>query len=103
MATCRRFSISSRRSRKKDTKLLLPAPFAPMRTLSARSSKSSSKRMDLNPSIDRLLMVSLMNALDDSYTLHHTRCKSVQDLSSEAGIVHQVHPQRAKRHSYCRI
>ena len=50
----------AQQTKKNETKLLLPAPFAPMRTLMAESSKSRSDRMDLNPSIDRRLIASLI-------------------------------------------
>lgn len=50
--------MRSRRRRKKLTKLLFPAPLAPIRTLTAPSSNSSSFLMDLKPSIVSFLMVS---------------------------------------------
>src|SRR2546423_11835178 len=52
--------MSSLSKRKNPTKLLFPAPLAPIRTFKERSSKSSSFRMDLKPSIVNFWMVSLM-------------------------------------------
>ena len=60
------FQVPHAGPRKNPTKLLLPAPLAPINTFKDRSLKFYSFRMDLKPSIVTFSMVSLIEQSDPS-------------------------------------